>query len=229
VLPTAAAAALVVTATGATMAESAVPVAAPLTLDLSGQQSETARTEQAADEATVIDLAVRRQDSSMQTAALQGRVEAQQRAARDAKRKAAAKAKAEREGKKWVKAIRSGRQTSDFGPRWGRNHDGLDVAAPTGTPLYAMSKGTVVKAGYSGIAGNKLEIRYWDGTASTYHHMSRIDVKAGQSVLPGDVVGAVGNTGRSFGAHLHIEIHPTAGDNPIDPYPWLKKKGILIG
>ena len=116
-LPTAAAAALVVTATGATVAESAVPVAAPLTLDLSGQQSETVRTEQAADEATVIDLAVRRQDSSMQTAALQGRVEAQQRAARDAKRKAAAQAKAKREGKKWVKAIRSGRQTSDFGPR----------------------------------------------------------------------------------------------------------------
>ena len=82
-----------VTATGATMAESAVPVAAPLTLDLSGAQSETARTEQAADEATVIDLAVRRQDSSMQTAALQGRVEAKDRAARDAKRKAAAKAK----------------------------------------------------------------------------------------------------------------------------------------
>ena len=227
-LPTAAAAALVVTATGATMAESAVPVAAPLTLDLSGQQSETARTEQAADEATVIDLAVRRQDSSLQTAALQGRVEATQRAARDAKRKAAAKAKAERDGKKWVKAIRSGRQTSDFGPRWGKNHDGLDVAAPIGTPLYAMSKGTVIQAGYLSVAGNKVEIRYWDGTSSTYHHMSRIDVRKGQTVLPGDVVGAVGNTGHSFGSHLHIEIHPT-GDHPIDPYPWLKKKGILIG
>ena len=228
-LPTAAAAALVVTATGATMADSAVPVAAPLTLDLSGQQSQTARTEQAADEATVTDLAVRRQDSSMQTAALQGRVEAKQRAARDAKRKAAAKAKAVREGKKWVKAIRSGRQTSDFGPRWGRNHDGLDIAAPTGTSLYAMSKGTVVKAGYSGIAGIKVEIRYWDGTSSTYHHMSRFDVRAGQTVLPGDVVGAVGNTGRSFGSHLHIQIYSAGSDNPINPYPWLKKKDILIG
>ena len=227
-LPTAAAAALVVTATGATMAESAVPVAAPLTLDLSGAQSETARTEQAADEATVIDLAVRRQDSSMQTAALQGRVEAKVRAARDAKRKAAEKAEAERNGKTWVKAIRTGRHTSDFGPRWGRNHNGIDVAAPTGTPLYAMSKGVVVHAAYSSVAGNKVEIKYWDGTSSTYHHMSRMDVKAGQNVLPGDVVGAVGNTGRSFGAHLHLEIHPGGGD-AIDPYPWLKKKGILVG
>lgn len=231
-LPTAAAAALMVTTTGATMAESAVPVAAPLTLDLSGAQSETARTEQAADEATVIDLAVRRQDSSMQTAALQGRVEAKDRAARDAKRKAAAKAKAraeaERNGKKWVKAIRTGRHTSDFGPRWGRNHNGIDVAAPVGTPLYAMSKGTVVHAAYSSVAGNKVEIKYWDGTSSTYHHMSRMDVKAGQSVMSGDVVGAVGNTGRSFGAHLHLEIHPGGGD-PINPFPWLKKKGILVG
>ena len=81
VLPTTAAAALVVTATGATVAESA-----PLTLDLSGQQTALARSEQVSDDAMVTDLANRRQASSMQTAALQGRVEAQQRAARDAKR-----------------------------------------------------------------------------------------------------------------------------------------------
>jgi murein DD-endopeptidase MepM/ murein hydrolase activator NlpD len=232
VLPTAAAAALVVTATGATMAESA-PFAAPLTLDLSGQQTQTARTEQAADEAMVTDLAQRRQDSSMQTAALQGRVEEQQRAARDAKRKKAAaakaKAKAEREGKRWVKPIRSGSLTSNFGPRWGRTHNGVDIGAPSGTPLYSMSRGTVVFAGYAGNLGNKIEIRYWDGTSSWYGHLSRIDVRAGQSVMPGDVVGAVGNTGNSFGAHLHIEIHPGGGDTAINPYPWLKQKGILVG
>ncbi|HET6950259.1 MAG TPA: hypothetical protein VFI47_07785, partial [Acidimicrobiales bacterium] len=142
-LPTAAAAALLVTATGATVAESA-----PLTLDLSGQQTAIARTEQASDEASSTDIAQRRQASGMQAAALQGRVEAQQRAARTAKRKAAAaaaaRAKAEREGKRWVKAIRSGQRTSGFGWRWGKTHDGLDVGAPTGTPLYAMSKGTVI-------------------------------------------------------------------------------------
>jgi murein DD-endopeptidase MepM/ murein hydrolase activator NlpD len=226
VLPTTAAAALVVTATGATVAESA-----PLTLDLSGQQTALARSEQASDDAMVTDLANRRSASSMQTAALQGRVEAQKRAARDAKRKAAAaaaaRAKAEREGKRWVRAIRSGRITSDFGWRWGKTHDGLDFGAPTGTPLYAMSKGTVIMAGSVFSFGKKVEIRYWDGTVSWYGHMSRIDVREGQTVMPGQVVGAVGNTGHSFGSHLHLEIHPSGGDNPIDPYPWLVRKGLL--
>ena len=45
--------------------------------------------------------------------------------------------------------------------------------------------------------------------------------------MPGDQVGLVGNTGHSFGSHLHLEIHPSGGDNPIDPYPWLTKKGLL--
>jgi murein DD-endopeptidase MepM/ murein hydrolase activator NlpD len=77
--------------------------------------------------------------------------------------------------------------------------------------------------------GNKVEIRYWDGTVSWYGHLSRIDVRAGESVGPGDVVGAVGNTGHSFGAHLHLEIHPSGGDNPVDPAPWLRHRGILVG
>ena len=228
VLPTVAAAALVVTATGATVAEST-----PLTLDLSGRQTALARTEQASDEATTSDLASRRQASSMQTAALQGRVEAQTRAARNAKRKAseaaAARAKAEREGKRWVKAIHTGVRTSGFGPRWGKNHDGLDIGAPTGTPLYAMSKGTVILSDNVFSFGNKIEIRYWDGTVSWYGHLSRRDVRTGDTVMPGDQVGLVGDTGHSFGSHLHIEIHPGGGDNPIDPYPWLLAKKVLPG
>ena len=226
VLPTTAAAALVVTATGATVAESA-----PLTLDLSGQQTAIARTEQASAEASVTDIAQRRQASGIQTAALQGRAEAQQRAARTAKRKAAAaaaaRAKAEREGKRWVKAIRTTRVTSDFGWRWGKTHDGLDFGAPTGTPLYAMSRGTVILSDNVYSFGNKVEIRYWDGTVSWYGHLSRRDVSTGDTVMPGDQVGLVGNTGHSFGSHLHLEIHPSGGDNPIDPYPWLVRKGLL--
>ena len=95
------------------------------------------------------------------------------------------------------------------------------MAAPVGTPLYAMSKGTVVHAAYSSVAGNKVEIKYWDGTVSWYAHNSSVKVKVGQTVSPG-------HTGRSFGAHLHLEIHPGGGD-PINPFPWLKKKGILVG
>ncbi len=229
VLPTSAAVALVVTATGATVAESS----SALTLDLTGRQTAIARTEQAADEATTTDLAQRRQASAMQTAALAGRVEAQQRAARSAARKAAtkaaARAKAERLGKRWVKPIRSGSLTSGFGPRWGKTHDGLDVGAPTGTPLYAMSRGTVIMSDNVFSFGNKIEIRYWDGTVSWYGHLSRRDVSAGDTVLPGDQVGLVGNTGHSFGSHLHLEIHPTGGDNPVNPVPWLKRHNIMVG
>lgn len=249
-LPTSLAAALLVTATGTTVVTATgatVVESAPTTLGVSGQQTAIARTEQASEGTTSTDITRRRQASGLDTAALQGRVEAQQRAARTAKRKAAeaaaaqakakaaaakaaaAQVKAERGGKRWVEAMRSGRMTSGFGPRWGRNHNGLDIAAPNGTPLYAMSKGTVIKAGFFPTSGNKVEIRYWDGTVSKYLHMSRIDVRKGQTVMPGDIVGAVGNTGRSFGAHLHIEIHPTGGNNPVNPLPWLKAKGIFVG
>ncbi len=226
VLPTTAAAALVVTATAATAAESS-----PLTLDLTGQQTAMAQTQQAADVEVESDLAQRRQDAQMQTAALQGRTEAQARAARAAKRKAeaaaAAKAKAEREAKKWVRPIAGGSVSSLFGYRWGRHHDGVDYAAAPGTPLYAMSKGTVVFSGWNGGLGMKVSIQFWDGSVAWYGHMSRIDVYAGQSVMPGQVIGAVGSTGNSTGPHLHLEIQASAtGDSPLNPTPWLQEHGL---
>jgi len=226
VLPTTAAAALVVTATAATAAEST-----PLTLDLTGQQTAVARTQQASDVETTSELAERRNDAQMQTAALQGRAEAKERAARAAKRKAEAKAKAkakaEREAKKWVRPVRNAHVTSLFGYRWGRHHDGVDFAARTGTPLYAMSTGTVVSAGWNGGLGQKVVIKFWDGSVAWYGHMSRVDVHAGQKVSPGQVIGAVGNTGNSTGPHLHLEIQASAsGDNPLNPAPWLKEHGL---
>ncbi|WP_345203362.1 M23 family metallopeptidase [Fodinibacter luteus] len=260
-LPRATAAAFVLAAAGATVGPSGAlgpgseVQAAPAStaLDLSAEQQFAVRSEAAAEAAALTDLAQRRQASAMQTAALQGRVEAKQRAARDAKRKAAAarakkeaaakaaakkaaaakaaaakaRVKAAREGKRWVRPIARWNITSGYGWRWGKTHDGLDVGASTGTPLYAMSRGTVLKAGYFPSFGNKVEIRYWDGTVSWYAHLSRISVSPGERVMPGEVVGAVGNTGNSFGSHLHLEIHPTGGDNPVNPYPWLKRKGLL--
>lgn len=227
VLPTTAAAALVVTATGASVAESATSPSFAFT----GQQTAMARTQEAATEATASEIASRRHDASMQTAALQGRAEADARAARAAKRKAAAEAKAraeaERKAKKWVRPIGVWNLTSGFGWRWGKQHSGIDLAAPTGTPLVSMSKGKVTKAGWADALGYKVEILYWDGTVSWYGHMSRIDVAAGQEVMPGQQVGLVGNTGHSFGSHLHFEIQtsPTA-DTPIDPVPWLRGHGL---
>ncbi|WP_377644810.1 M23 family metallopeptidase [Oryzobacter terrae] len=251
-LPTAVAATLVVTAAGITMAQTAAGEqrttrAAATVLDLDATQVVAVREAQAAEVATTVEIAERRQAAVLQTSAVKGRVEAKQRAARVAARKAAeekkrqaaekkrkarvaaARAKAERASHRWVRAIRTGLLTSDFGPRWGKTHDGLDIGASTGTPLYAMSKGTVILSDEVFSFGNKVEIRYWDGTVSWYGHLSRRDVRTGDTVMPGDQVGLVGNTGHSFGSHLHLEIHPTGGDNPVDPAPWLRQRGIMVG
>lgn len=235
VLPTAAAAALVVTATGATGATVAASSPAPaIAHEMIGAEAETAKAEEAAEALSEGDLASRRQAAAVQSAVVQGRTEEKLRAARSAARKAAAKAaaraKAERESKRWVKAVNSGQLTSDFGWRWGKTHDGLDIGATSGTPIYAMSKGRVVRSFFDSSFGNKVEIQYWDGTVSWYAHMSTRLVQPGDTVMPGDMVGRVGNTGYSFGAHLHIEIHPGPGlDQPMNPAPWLRNKGILIG
>lgn len=240
ILPTTAAAALVVTATGATVSASAGPPQD--TLALTGQQTQTALAEEAANRTTTVEIATRRQDASMQSAALQGRAEAQRRAARAARAavrkaedqakaqataRAKAKVEAEKRAKTWVRPINSWNVTSGFGWRWGKRHDGIDLSAPTGTPLYAMSSGRVIKAGWEDSFGNKVEIQYWDGSISWYAHMSRIDVQAGQTVVAGREVGLVGNTGHSFGSHLHLEFQrTTTSDTPIDPVPWLKNHGL---
>jgi len=242
VLPTAAAAALVVTATGANVAESK-----PLSLDLTAAQASAAREQAATQVAEQADLSSRRQQVAIQTAAVQGRVAEQQRIARDkaraaakvkaaaaakakaaaakAKAEAAAREKAEREGKRWVLPIEGASFTSGYGMRWGRMHWGNDFGTPVGTPLRAMSRGTVTFAGHLGNFGNIVKIRYWDGTESYYAHMSGFSVSVGDSVMPGDVVGRSGNTGRSTGPHLHLEIHPGGGD-AVDPAPWLAAKGL---
>ena len=180
-----------------------------------------ALTEQVSDEAMVTDLAQRRHAASIQTAALQGRNEQAARAARTPRQpqgRAAAKAKAEREAKRWVRPIHTWHITSDFGARWGTPHDGIDLGASTGTPVYAMSKGTVIGSFYDSSFGNKVEIKYWDGSISWYGHLSKRIAQKGDTVQPGELVGLVGNTGHSFGSHLHFEMQKTtAKDTPDRP------------
>lgn len=229
VLPSAAAAAVVVAASGAATADSAP---GHEHLHLTPRQSAVALQEQVAGQESGADVAARRQAAALNSAAVQGRAEATQRAARAAKRKAAAeaqaRAKAERAAKKWVRPINVWNVTSSYGPRWGKTHDGLDLAASTGTPLYAMSGGVVVRSFFDSSFGNKVEIRYWNGQVSWYAHMSQRLVQEGDSVLPGETVGLVGNTGYSFGSHLHLEVHPRAGvDAPMSPTPWLRDRGLL--
>jgi murein DD-endopeptidase MepM/ murein hydrolase activator NlpD len=98
-------------------------------------------------------------------------------------------------------------------------HMGLDLAAPTGTPIYAAVDGTVIISGYSSSAGNWVVISHGNGLVTKYMHASALYVSAGQSVSAGDTIAAVGNTGNSFGAHLHFQVE--INGSAVNPLPFL--------
>lgn len=111
--------------------------------------------------------------------------------------------------------------SSTFGYRTFDNsfHKGLDLAAAQGTPTYAAAAGTVIIAGWSDSAGNWVVIDHGNGLVTKYMHHSALAVSAGQTVAKGQQIGYVGNTGDSFGAHLHfqVELNGTA----VDPQLYL--------
>ena len=113
----------------------------------------------------------------------------------------------------------NGTFTSPFGMRWGRLHAGIDVAAPTGTPMRAADSGTVQIAGWTGGYGNYTCIGHGGGISTCYGHQSSINVSVGQRVSQGAVIGAVGNTGNSTGPHLHFEVR--INGQPVDPMGYL--------
>ncbi len=108
-----------------------------------------------------------------------------------------------------------GRQTSPFGPRWGRLHAGLDLDLDTGDPVYSMFEGLVRISQYSDTYGNVVVVRHPNGLETLYAHMSARMVVPGQYVQAGNMLGLGGNTGRSYGAHLHFETRYLG--NPFDP------------
>lgn len=112
--------------------------------------------------------------------------------------------------------------TSGYGWRWGRMHQGIDIAADIGTPIYAAASGVVEYAGWnSGGYGNMVEIRHADGSMTRYAHMNAIYVQSGQRLSQGDQLGEMGSTGYSTGPHLHFEVHlPDQGTvNPMAYLP----------
>ncbi|MGK6318950.1 M23 family metallopeptidase [Sphingomonas sp. DT-204] len=115
----------------------------------------------------------------------------------------------------------NGRLTSGFGMRrhpllgYMRMHKGLDIAAPYGAPIRAAMAGVVQMAGRAGGYGNFVRLAHAGGLATGYGHMSKIAVRAGQRVSPGQVIGYVGSTGLSTGPHLHYEL--TRNGVPINP------------
>ncbi|MDQ6616957.1 MAG: peptidoglycan DD-metalloendopeptidase family protein [Actinomycetota bacterium] len=100
--------------------------------------------------------------------------------------------------------------TSEFGPRWGGFHPGIDIAPPYGTPIHAAKDGVVIFAGPEGGYGNFVLIDHGGGIVTGYAHQSRIAVTQGQSVTQGQVIGFEGSTGDSTGPHLHFEVRVNA-------------------
>ncbi len=100
-----------------------------------------------------------------------------------------------------------GRLTSLFGERrWGHTHKGLDIANAVGTPINTTASGIVIYAGYHGGYGRKVMVFHGFGYTTVYAHLSKINVEVGDEVEQGDVIGTMGNTGRSTGPHLHYEV-----------------------
>jgi len=126
----------------------------------------------------------------------------------------------------WLLPIRSYKVTSPFGRRWGRSHLGVDLAAPQGTPIYAVAAGTVTVSRNSGGYGLKVTIDHGDGITSVYGHSSKLLAREGHRVRAGDKIALVGNTGHSFGAHLHFEIRQD--EEAIEPTAFLKAHGVDV-
>lgn len=112
------------------------------------------------------------------------------------------------------------RLTSGFGQRWGRLHAGTDFAGPVGTPIYSTADGVVTGAGWQSAYGRLITIRHDFGLETRYAHLSRIDVSVGQRVSRGDRIGAMGNSGRSTGPHLHYEVR--VNGTPVNPMTYIR-------
>ena len=113
----------------------------------------------------------------------------------------------------------NGPLTSPFGMRWGRLHAGIDISAPSGTPIRAADSGRVVLLGFTGGYGNYTCVQHTSSMATCYAHQSGYNTSSGAGVRQGQVIGYVGNTGNSFGAHLHFEVR--IGGSPVNPLGYL--------
>ncbi len=128
--------------------------------------------------------------------------------------------------------VKTIRESSDFGYRAdpinhrGAMHMGVDMMGSKGEPIYAAANGVVARAGGMSGYGNLIELRHAKGVDTRYGHLSRILVKAGESVRQGQIIGLMGSTGRSTGTHLHYEVR--IDGNAVNPEPFLAAAGFVL-
>lgn len=116
--------------------------------------------------------------------------------------------------------VRAPRLSSRFGTRWGKLHEGIDMAAPIGTPVLAAAAGTVIYAGDQVRGyGNMVVVRHPNDLVTVYAHNSLLLVHTGDEVTVGQEIARVGDTGRSTAPHLHFEVR--RNETPQDPMPFL--------
>ena len=113
----------------------------------------------------------------------------------------------------------NGPVVSPYGPRWGRIHEGIDIAVPSGTPIRAVKAGNVILAAPTGGYGNYTCVDHGGGLSSCYAHQSSYAASVGDSVGQGEVIGYVGCTGSCFGDHVHFEIRVNGA--AVDPLGYL--------
>jgi murein DD-endopeptidase MepM/ murein hydrolase activator NlpD len=123
-------------------------------------------------------------------------------------------------GYRWP--LEAGIVSSEFGQRWGKGHQGIDVAADRGVPVYAAAPGEVIYAGSTlGGYGNAVIIRHDQKTSTLYGHNSALKVRKGDEVKHDQMIALLGSTGRSTGPHVHFEVRDS--DNAINPREVLPK------
>jgi len=113
----------------------------------------------------------------------------------------------------------SGTFVSGFGMRWGRMHEGVDITAPFGAPVFAVAAGTVKEVGWHGGWGNLVVVDHGGGLETYYAHNSSFAVAVGTPVSQGQVIAYGGSTGNSIGPHCHLEVH--VNGTPVDPMGYL--------
>ncbi len=120
----------------------------------------------------------------------------------------------------FVKPTNGGVITSEFGERWGRLHEGIDIGLNYGDDIYAARDGVVISAGYEGAYGYSVLIDHGEGVHTLYAHNSELIVSEGQRVKAGDVIASAGSTGSSTGVHVHFEVR--LNDKVTDPLKYVK-------